>query len=127
MSSVPTLQLDDSNSLGEDPPADVDRRESFDYTEITDDQIQHIFDTHTLVTNSTGMSPPSVPPDESPVAAYVPFLPVVDHPNDLPNAIVEQVSPVVDGEPLQKKTKQSRQRVSYSKKKCWPVVPCMLP
>jgi hypothetical protein len=117
MSSVPTLQLDDSNSLGEDPPTDVDRRESFDYTEITDDQIQHIFDTHTLVTNSLGMSPPSVPPEESPVAASVPFLPAVDDPNDLPNAIVEQVSPIVDVETPSNKRKLSRQRISYSKKK----------
>jgi hypothetical protein len=37
MSSLPTIELDDSDSLGDDPPTDGDRRGSFDYTTITDE------------------------------------------------------------------------------------------
>jgi hypothetical protein len=55
MSTSPTLHLDGDNSLPDHPPIDDSHRNSFGSFEISNEQIQAIFDQPTLLTNSTGM------------------------------------------------------------------------
>jgi hypothetical protein len=95
MSTSPTLQLDDEDSLTDHPPIDESHTNSFDSLELTNEQIQGIFDQPTLVTNSTEMDGSTH----------------VECPSS-PARVDNFAAPRT-----KKKRKVSRQRVSYSKKK----------